>query len=251
MRTPFIAANWKMNGTRSEVAALLDGFKSGISTESRQVAVFAPFVFLPAVQDALQGTGIAWGGQNAHTADSGAYTGETSLAMLKEFGCQYVLVGHSERRTLFGETDYIVADKVEAALAAGVTPVLCIGETLQEREQGITGEVCRRQLSTVLDQVGVEGFRKLVVAYEPVWAIGTGKTASPEQAQETHAELRAYLAETDADMAAQLQILYGGSMKAANAAELMAQPDIDGGLVGGASLKVDEFTGICNAAAAR
>ncbi len=249
MRTPFIAANWKMNGTRAEVDALLEGFRSGISTENCQVAVFAPFVYLPAVQQALENSGIAWGGQNAHTAASGAYTGEISLGMLQEFGSHYVLVGHSERRTLFGETDYIVADKVAAALEAGVTPVLCIGETLQEREQGITGEVCRRQLKTVLDKVGVAGFRKLVVAYEPVWAIGTGKTATPEQAQETHAELRAFLAETDADMAAGLQLLYGGSMKAANAPELLAQPDIDGGLVGGASLKVDEFTGICAAAA--
>ena len=249
MRTKFIAANWKMNGTKAEVADLVAGFKQGIDAKGYQVAVFAPFVFLPQLADSLAGSAIAWGGQNAHTAASGAYTGETSLGMLKEFGCRYVLVGHSERRTLFGDTDAVVADKVAAALEAGVTPVLCIGETLEEREQGITNDVCIRQLQVVLDRVGVEGFRKLVVAYEPVWAIGTGKTASPEQAQAVHADLRTWLAKADQDMASGLQILYGGSMKAANAPDLLSQPDIDGGLVGGASLNVDEFVGICQAAA--
>lgn len=249
MRQALVAANWKMNGTRGQVAELLSGFKAGINTEACQVAVFAPAVFLSDVQQSLQGSAIAWGGQNAHSADSGAFTGETSLGMLKEFGCQYVLVGHSERRTLFGETDAVVAEKVAAALAAGVTPMLCIGETLEERESGVTAEVCRRQLQAVLDAVGVAGFRNLVIAYEPVWAIGTGKTASPEQAQEVHADLRAFLAAADAEMAEKIQILYGGSVKAASAAELFAMPDIDGGLVGGASLQVEEFVGICNAVA--
>lgn len=249
MRQALVAANWKMNGTRGQVAELLSGFKAGINTEACQVAVFAPAVFLSDVQQSLQGSAIAWGGQNAHSADSGAFTGETSLGMLKEFGCQYVLVGHSERRTLFGETDAVVAEKVAAALAAGVTPMLCIGETLEERESGVTAEVCRRQLQAVLDAVGVAGFRNLVIAYEPVWAIGTGKTASPEQAQEVHADLRAFLAAADAEMAEKIKILYGGSVKAASAAELFAMPDIDGGLVGGASLQVEEFVGICNAVA--
>lgn len=249
MRKKFIAANWKMNGTKAEVAALVSGFKQGIDGNGYQVAVFAPFVYLPQLEDSLAGSPIAWGGQNAHTEASGAFTGEISLGMLKDFSCEYVLVGHSERRTLFAETDDVVADKVAAALEAGVTPMLCIGETLEEREQGVTNDVCIRQLKAVMDKVGVDGFRQLVVAYEPVWAIGTGKTASPEQAQQVHADLRAWLAEADADMAAKLQILYGGSMKAANAPELLSQPDIDGGLVGGASLNVDEFVGICQAAA--
>ncbi|MFY0665783.1 MAG: triose-phosphate isomerase [Natronospirillum sp.] len=249
MRQALVAANWKMNGTRAQVAELLAGFKAGINAQACQVAVFSPAVFLSDVQQALQGSAIAWGGQNIHSAESGAYTGETSLGMLKEFGCQYVLVGHSERRTLFGETDALVAEKVAAALAAGVTPMLCIGETLEERESGVTAEVCRRQLKAVLDTVGVAGFNKLVVAYEPVWAIGTGKTASPEQAQEVHADLRAFLQDADAEMAKKIQILYGGSVKAASAAELFAMPDIDGGLVGGASLQIEEFVGICNAAA--
>ncbi|MEX0584826.1 MAG: triose-phosphate isomerase [Natronospirillum sp.] len=251
MRKPFIAANWKMNGTRAEVAALVSGFKQKVKADGIDVAVFAPYVFLGELQTQLAGSGIALGGQNAHIAASGAFTGEISLGMLQEFGCQYVLVGHSERRTLFNETDDVVADKVAAALEAGVTPMLCIGETLQERELGITMDVCRRQLQVVLDAVGVAGFRKMVVAYEPVWAFGTGKTASPEQAQQVHADLRAFLAEADADMAAKLQLLYGGSMKAANAAELLAMDDIDGGLVGGASLIVDEFVGICDAAGSR
>ncbi len=248
MRTPFIAANWKMNGTRAEVADMVAGFKQGIDTKNCQVAVFAPYVFLPQLESSLADSGIAWGAQNSHMEASGAFTGEISLGMLKEFGCTHVLTGHSERRTLFGETDDVVAAKTKAALDTGVTPVLCIGETLEEREQGITGDVCRRQLKAVLDAVGVDGFRKLVVAYEPVWAIGTGKTASPEQAQDVHADLRQYLAEADAGMAAAVQIVYGGSMKAANAPDLLSQRDIDGGLVGGASLKVDEFVGICEAA---
>ncbi len=248
MRTPIVAANWKMNGTRGEVAELLDGFRNGIRTDGQKVIVFAPFVFLPQVENALRDTAIAWGGQNAHPAESGAFTGEISLGMLKEFGATYVLAGHSERRTLFGDTDAVVAEKVESALEAGLTPMLCIGETLEERENGTTQAVCERQLQAVLDRVGVDGFRRLVVAYEPVWAIGTGKTATPEQAQETHAGIREYLGRADRGMAEGMQLLYGGSVKAANAAELFAMPDIDGGLVGGASLKVDEFVGICNAA---
>jgi triosephosphate isomerase len=248
MRRKIAAANWKMNGTKASVAELLDGFKANINAEECEVVVFAPSVYLGSVESAFAGTAFKYGAQNCYTAESGAYTGETSLPMIKDFGAEYALVGHSERRTLFGETDAVVADKVEAALAQGVTPMLCIGETLEERESGVTGEVCRRQVKAVLDKVGVEGMSKLVIAYEPVWAIGTGKTATPEQAQETHAEIRAYLAEADADMAEKVQILYGGSVKAASAPELFGQPDIDGGLVGGASLIVDEFAGICAAA---
>ena len=168
--------------------------------------------------------------------------------MLKEFGCQFVLVGHSERRTLFGETDEVVADKVAAALEQGVTPMLCIGETLEERESGITEDVVSRQIQAVLDKVGVEGLGKSVIAYEPVWAIGTGKTATPEQAQEVHAFIRQLIAKHDANVAGNIQILYGGSVNAGSAAELFAMADIDGGLVGGASLKADDFAAICSAA---
>ncbi len=248
MRQTIIAANWKMNGTRDSVAALLSGFVQGIQAEQSQVLVFAPSVYLAQVQAALANSPLGWGAQNIHPQASGAFTGEVSLPMVKEFGCQTVLVGHSERREMFGDTNEWVAEKVAAALAAGVTPMLCIGETLAEREADQSVQVCQQQLDAVVARIGISAMAKLVVAYEPVWAIGTGVTASPEQAQTMHAALRAYLAEQDAGVAQQLQILYGGSMKAANAAELLAQPDIDGGLIGGASLQVDEFVSICQMA---
>ncbi len=248
MRRALVAANWKMNGTKAKVTELLAAFKEGISTDNMDAAVFAPFVYLPMTEEGLSGTGIAWGGQCSYTAESGAFTGETSLAMLKEFGCQYVLVGHSERRTLFGETNEVVADKVAAALEQGVCPMLCIGETLEERESGITEKVVKEQIDAVIAKVGIEGLGKSVIAYEPVWAIGTGKTATPEQAQETHAYIRKMISEHDTNVAENIQILYGGSVKAASAKELFSQPDIDGGLVGGASLIAEEFVAICAAA---
>lgn len=247
MRKPIVAANWKMNGNTAQVRSLLEGFRDGIQREDAEFVVFAPFVFIPQVQAGLTGTSLQWGAQNIYPADAGAYTGEVSVPMLKEFGCSYVLAGHSERRSLFGETNDRVADKVEAILAGGLTPMLCIGETLEEREAGRTMTVLERQLQSVLDRVGVPGFRQTVIAYEPVWAIGTGHTASPEQAQETHADLREFLRRADADMADNMALLYGGSVKAASAPALFAQPDIDGGLVGGAALDVNEFVGICDA----
>jgi triosephosphate isomerase len=248
MRQTIIAANWKMHGTRQDVGDLLAGFRNGLLSPQAQVMVFAPSIFLPQVQEGLLGSAIAWGAQNIHPEPKGAYTGEISLPMIQEFGCSAVLVGHSERREMFGDTNDWVAEKVAAALAAGVTPVLCIGETLAEREAEQSFQVCQKQLDAVIARVGIAALTDVVVAYEPVWAIGTGVTASPEQAQNMHAALRAYIAQQNAKVAQQLPILYGGSMKAANAAELLAQPDIDGGLIGGASLQVDEFVSICQMA---
>lgn len=248
MRQTIIAANWKMNGTRESVATLLAGFRDGIAADQAQVMVFPPSVYLAQVQAELAGSQLVWGAQNIHPQPEGAYTGEISLPMVQDFGCTAVLVGHSERRELFGDTDEWVAEKVAAALTAGVTPLLCIGETLAEREADQSVQVCQQQLDAVIAKVGIQAMAQLVVAYEPVWAIGTGVTASPEQAQSMHSALRAYLAEQDAEVAQRVQILYGGSMKAANAAQLLAQPDIDGGLIGGASLQVDEFVSICRLA---
>lgn len=248
MRQTVIAANWKMNGSRQEVASLLSGFSDAIAAQQIQVLVFAPAVYLSQVEQALNASPISWGAQNIHPEPKGAYTGEISLPMIKEFGCRAVLVGHSERREMFGDSPKWVADKVAAALAANVTPMLCIGETLAEREAGQSEQVCRQQLDAVIDQVGIKAMAQVTIAYEPVWAIGTGVTASPEQAQAMHSALRQYIAEQDAQVAQGLQILYGGSMKAANAAELLAQPDIDGGLIGGASLQVHEFVSICQMA---
>ena len=249
MRQPLVAGNWKMNGSSASIKSLLDGIAAGMSKVHRAaVAVCAPAIYIPQVQSQLQGSAIAWGGQDLSIHESGAYTGEISGPMLKEFGCVYAIIGHSERRTYHGETDQQVADKFDAALAHGLTPIFCIGETLSERESGITEEVVARQLDAVLNQGGAEALGKGVIAYEPVWAIGTGKTATPEQAQEVHAFIRARVAERSAEVAEQVQILYGGSMKPGNASELMSKPDIDGGLIGGASLKSEDFLGICTAA---
>lgn len=247
MRRILVAANWKMNGDQANLSALAQGFKAQIDTAKVDVAVFAPFVYLPMLQQQLAGSAIAWGGQNAYTQEKGAFTGETSLSMLKEFGCTHVLVGHSERRTLFGDTDQVVAAKTQAAIAAGVVPVVCIGETLAEREADVTETVVATQIQAVIDLIGVADLAKTVIAYEPVWAIGTGKTASAEQAQAVHAFIRQMIAKSDAGVAEKLLILYGGSVKAASAAELFGQPDIDGGLVGGAALDLQEFVGICSA----
>jgi len=249
MRQPIIAGNWKMNGSRESIKALLDGIKAGIGeVKSAEVAVCAPFVYLADVQAQLDGTPIAWGAQNVSKEASGAFTGEIATSMLLDFGCSYAIVGHSERRSLYGETDELVAEKFEVVRQAGLKPILCIGETLEEREKGVTTDVCARQLNAVIEHSGVEALVDGVIAYEPVWAIGTGKTATPEQAQETHAAIRQLVAEKNADVAAKVRIQYGGSMNAGNAAELLAMEDIDGGLIGGASLKADDFLAICKAA---
>lgn len=249
MRQPIIAGNWKMNGSRESIRELLDGIKAGIGeVNSAEVAVCAPFVYLADVEQQLEGTAIGWGGQNLSTEASGAFTGETSAAMLLDFHCKYVIVGHSERRSYYGEDDALVAKKFAVAREAGLVPILCIGETLDEREKGITEEVVARQTKAVIDLVGVEALADGVIAYEPVWAIGTGKTATPQQAQDVHAFIRSMIAEHDADVAAKVRIQYGGSMNAGNAAELLAMEDIDGGLIGGASLKAQDFLTICKAA---
>jgi triosephosphate isomerase len=211
--------------------------------------VCVPFPYLAQAQAALAGSSIAWGAQTLSEQAKGAYTGEVSASMLVDFGCKYVIVGHSERRSLYGESDELVASKYMAAQAAGLTPILCVGELLDERESGVTEAVVARQLDAVINAAGVASLARAVVAYEPVWAIGTGKTASPEQAQAVHAFIRGKIAALDSGVADQLVIQYGGSVKAGNAAELMAQPDIDGGLIGGASLVADEFIAICRAAA--
>lgn len=249
MRQPLVAGNWKMNGSRAGNKVLLDGVKAGIAEVTRaEVALCVPFVYLTEVAEQLQGTPLSWGGQNVSHEQAGAFTGEISAAMLKDVGCTYVIVGHSERRNLYGESDALVAQKFAAARAEGLRPILCVGELLEEREQGITEAVVARQLDAVIELEGVAALADAVVAYEPVWAIGTGRTASPQQAQDVHAYIRARVAEGDATVADGLRILYGGSVKGDNAAELFAMADIDGGLIGGASLKAEEFLNICRAA---
>lgn len=249
MRQPLVAGNWKMNGTLGSVRELLSGVKAGIGDIDKcEVAVCPPYVFIPLVQAELTGTPISWGAQNLSTETSGAFTGEVAGSMLTDFGCTYVIVGHSERRTLYGEDDALVARKHAVARAAGLKPIFCVGETLQEREQGVTEEVVARQVDAVIDLTGVESLGDGVIAYEPVWAIGTGVTATPEQAQEVHAFIRNRIAGRSSQVADKLRILYGGSMKPGNAADLMEKPDIDGGLIGGAALQAEDFLGICRAA---
>jgi len=249
MRVKFVAGNWKMNGNLATNRALLDELVGSVGRiPSVKLAVCPPYPYLAQVQQVLSGSGITWGAQDVSQFDSGAYTGEVSGAMLVDFGCRYVIVGHSERRTLFGDTSELVAEKFAAALKAGLTPILCVGETLREREAGSTETVVAAQLRAVLERNGVQSLAHAVVAYEPVWAIGTGKTASPQQAQAVHAFIRKSLATKDAAIAEKVQVLYGGSVKGANAAELFAMPDIDGGLIGGASLDARDFATICKAA---
>ncbi|RZI81148.1 MAG: triose-phosphate isomerase [Rubrivivax sp.] len=244
-----IVGNWKMNGSRAANAELLQGVLAAdlsATAPRARLAVCAPFVYLADVAAALQGTAVAFGSQDVSVHGQGAYTGEVSAAMLREFGATYAIVGHSERRTYHAESDQTVADKAKAALAQGLVPIVCVGETLAEREAGHTESVVARQLKAVIDTLGADVVRT-VVAYEPVWAIGTGKTASPEQAQAVHAYLRLLLSTAHAD-AASVPLLYGGSMKPDNAAELLAQSDIDGGLIGGAALKAADFAAIARAA---
>lgn len=245
MRRKLVVGNWKMNGSLGANAALLDDLRKDHGAWSCDAAVCAPFPYLAQLRERLDGSSLHWGAQDCSAHASGAYTGEVSAAMVAEFGCRYVIVGHSERRAMHGESDQVVADKAEMALAHGLTPIVCVGETLAEREAGVTDEIVARQLSTVIHTLA-KAISKIVVAYEPVWAIGTGRTASPDEAQAVHAALRARLhAATDRSDA--MQILYGGSVKADNAATLFAQPDIDGGLIGGASLKAADFAAICRA----
>lgn len=247
MRRKLVVGNWKMHGTLAVNAPLLQALVAGRSGGA-DVAVCVPFPYLQQAQAVLGSSAVAWGAQDVSAHAQGAYTGEVSAAMLADFACRYVIVGHSERRCLHSESDTQVVAKLKAALAGGLTPILCVGETLAEREGGQTEEVVSRQLDAVLEVCGVEVLARSVLAYEPVWAIGTGRTATPAQAQEVHAVLRQRIAAAAADVAAGLRILYGGSVKAANASELFAQPDIDGGLVGGASLVAEEFLAIARAA---
>jgi triosephosphate isomerase len=238
-----------MNGSLESITRLLAGIKAGMAdVKQAEVAVCAPAIYLPAVQQQLQGSPVGWGAQDVSAEPSGAYTGEIATSMLRDFGCKYVIVGHSERRAYHAESDALVARKFAAARAAGLVPILCVGETLAEREQGITESVVARQLDAVIDLQGAAALADGVLAYEPVWAIGTGETATPEQAQEVHAFIRQRIAAHDAAVAEGLRILYGGSMKPGNAQELIAKPDIDGGLIGGASLDAGDFLGICSAA---
>jgi len=244
-RRKLIVGNWKMNGSRAANAELLAGLKAA-GPWVAEVAVCAPFPYIGEVALSLQGEALAWGAQDCSAFESGAYTGEVSATMLAEFGCRYVIVGHSERRAYHAETDQAVADKARAALAHRLTPIVCVGETLAERDAGQTEQVVKRQLSAVIHTLA-HCVSQIVVAYEPVWAIGTGQTATPEQAQAVHALLRAQLAAAT-EHAAGMKILYGGSVKADNAAVLFGQGDIDGGLIGGASLKAADFAAICRAA---
>lgn len=243
-RKRLVIGNWKMHGDTAFTSGLLSGLRTGIAGVSQcDVAVCVPFPYLHQTRSLLEGTGITWGAQDVSEHEKGAYTGEVAASMLADFACRWVLVGHSERRSYHGETDAVVAAKASAALAAGITPVVCVGETLQEQEAGQTGAVIERQLAPVL-ALGEESLSRLVIAYEPVWAIGTGRTATPDQAQQVHALIRSRLASHGAP---DTRILYGGSVKAANAASLFAMPDIDGALVGGASLSAPEFLSIAAA----
>jgi triosephosphate isomerase len=246
MKKQLIAGNWKMNGSSQANAALVSALTAGVADAQCMIAVCVPAPYLAQVQSLVAGTRIDLGAQDVSQHESGAYTGEVSAGMLREFATRYCLVGHSERRQYQGETDAVVASKAQRALAAGITPIVCVGETLAEREAGRTEEVIKRQLAAVIHTNG-HCISEIVVAYEPVWAIGTGKTASPQEAQQVHAVLRAQL-HAATEHSDRVLILYGGSMNAANAAQLLAQQDIDGGLVGGASLKAADFLSIIAAA---
>ena len=245
MRQYIVAANWKMNGSSQFVTDVVSQLTA--AQLPCQAFIFAPFVYLPQLTQQVGANDLQVGAQNMSQFNMGAYTGEISAAMLKDIHCQAVLVGHSERRQLFYESDDVVAQKFAAALAAGLTPILCIGETQAEREGEQTETVVARQLDAVINLCGIEAFAKAIVAYEPVWAIGTGLTATPEQAQAVHQFIREKLAKLNENVASELRLLYGGSVKPANAAQLFAMPDIDGGLVGGASLVADDFIAICKA----
>jgi triosephosphate isomerase len=248
MRRKLVVGNWKMNGSRAVNAALLSGISAGLDSARAACAVCAPAPYLAQCEAALSGGPVAWGAQDVSAHAGGAFTGEVSAAMLADFACRYVIVGHSERRAYHAESNELVANKAVAALGAGITPIVCVGETLAEREAGQTVAVVSSQLDAVLTLLDDAAVARIVLAYEPVWAIGSGRTATPEMAQEVHAQLRAQLKQKNAVAADTVQILYGGSMKPDNAKELMAQPDIDGGLIGGAALKAADFLAIIHAA---
>jgi triosephosphate isomerase (TIM) len=249
MRRPIVAGNWKMHGSRSETARLIEELLAHAPADPAAGCVLCPpFVYLQEAGRLLRDSVFSLGAQDVCADTHGAFTGEISAAMLKDVGCEYVIVGHSERRLMYRESDQLIARKFGAAHGKGLVPILCVGEQLAEREAGRTREVISRQLDAVLELCGAGGLEHGVIAYEPVWAIGTGRNASPEQAQDVHAFIRARIGARDARIAAATRILYGGSVKAGNAAELFAMPDVDGGLVGGASLKADEFLTILGAA---
>ncbi|CAG0878753.1 unnamed protein product [Cyprideis torosa] len=250
MRVPMVAGNWKLNGTRSSAVELAGDIAKGISGSSVEVLVCPVYVHLSDVAEVVSQSAVKIGAQNASIERQGAFTGEVAPDMLAEFGCEYVILGHSERRSMFGDSDEIVAQKFVSAQSAGLVPILCVGETLEERETGQAEAVIGSQLDAVVGLAGIDAFANCVVAYEPVWAIGTGKTASPQQAQDVHAFIRQKLSALNADVAAGLRVLYGGSVKPDNAEELFSMADIDGGLIGGAALNSEDFLAICAAASA-
>ena len=247
MRKTIVAGNWKMNASKESVNSLIEGILSGMSGVSSEVIVCAPFPYLSQVENLISNSSLMLGAQNLNVNTKGAFTGEVSADMIKDFGAQHVIVGHSERRSLYGESSIIVAEKTKAAIDAGLIPLLCVGESLEERESGNTEVVVAEQLSAVINLLGIEAFEGIIIAYEPVWAIGTGLTASPEQAQAVHLFIRGLLADSSESIAQKTPILYGGSMNAGNAAELISCSDIDGGLIGGAALKAEDFLQICKA----
>jgi triosephosphate isomerase len=246
MRAKLIAGNWKMNGNLQFVIDLVEGISAG-NAGNAELALCPPAVYLMKVGGMLAQGDIRLGAENVCDHDSGAFTGEIAASMLKECGCEYAIVGHSERRALYGESDQLVAARFAMAQQGGLKPILCVGETLEERNGGVTESVVARQIDAVIDASGIDAMAQAVIAYEPVWAIGTGQVATPEQAQEVHAFIRRRLAQLNADIAQRVQILYGGSMNPANAAQLLSQADIDGGLIGGAALKADDFLAIAQA----
>ncbi len=249
MRRKLVVGNWKMYGNLSRNKTLLEGVLEGVrDLRDADYGVCVPYPYLAQAQSMLLGSNVAWGAQNLSQHEQGAYTGAVSPGMLADFDCRYVIIGHSERRALFHESNDIAAAKFDAAIKTGIAPIFCVGETLAERESGVTEKVVARQLEVVLNHAGAQSVAKTIVAYEPVWAIGTGKTATPDQAQAVHAFIRGQVAQLDGAVAQKLRILYGGSVKPNNAVELFAMPDIDGGLIGGASLVAEEFVAICRAA---
>lgn len=247
MRQTIVAGNWKMNGSKETINTLMLGILEGMSDVESQVIVCVPYPYLSQAESLATHSQLQIGAQNLNVNASGAFTGEVSVDMIKDFGAKHVIVGHSERRSLYGESDEVVAEKVQVALNNGLTPLFCIGELLEDRQTGNTEKVVARQVNAVIKRVGIESFKNIVIAYEPVWAIGTGVTATPQQAQDTHAYIRELLAQSDKSIAQSTSILYGGSMNPTNAEELIACEDIDGGLIGGASLKADDFLHICKA----
>ena len=247
MRKTIVAGNWKMNASKESVSSLIEGILSGMNEVSSEVIVCAPFPYLSQVETLISNSSLMLGAQNLNVNTKGAFTGEVSADMIKDFGAQHVIVGHSERRSLYGESSIIVAEKTKAAIDAGLIPLLCVGESLEERESGNTEDAVAEQLNAVINLLGIKAFEGIIIAYEPVWAIGTGLTASPEQAQTVHQFIRGLLADSSESIAQKTPILYGGSMNAGNAADLISCSDIDGGLIGGAALKAEDFLQICKA----